>query len=91
MGNNLDKIMQKSIISENFNLSKMIEDIVPIKDQQYTNVELEANKKEEFSLVVYQKQTVFTKFLRAISISLEKIKIIRNLSKYKVPKVSNEN
>ena len=89
MGNNLDKIMQKSIISENIYLSKMIEDIVPNIEQKYTNVELEANKKEEFSLVVYQKQNILTRFFKMISISIEKLKIMKKIRRFELKKVKN--
>ncbi len=89
MGNNLDKIMQKSIISENIYLSKMIEDIVPNIEQKYTNVELEASKKEEFSLVVYQKQNILTRFFKMISISIEKLRIMKKIRGFELKKVKN--
>ena len=91
MGNNLDKLMQKSVISENIYLSKMIEDIVPNIEQKYTNVELEANKKEEFSLVVYQKQNIFTRFLKIISISIEKLRIMKNIREFELKKITTKN
>lgn len=84
MDNNLEKLMQKNIVKEDVNLSKMIEDIVPKTEQLYTNRELEVSKKESFSLVVYKKRTILTRIVRAISISLEKFKIIKDLRNFEL-------
>ena len=45
MSNELKELMQISIIGENKDLSNMLEDIVPIKEQRFTDLELEAEKK----------------------------------------------
>lgn len=91
MENNLDKLMQKNIICENLELSKLIEDIMPKIEQRYTDIELDANKNETFSLVVYKKQTLFTKVFKAISITLEKFRIMRNLKDFELNRVEDLN
>ncbi len=80
MEKELKELMQISVISENTELSKMLEDIVPKKEKRFTDLELEADKKETFSLIVYKKEGLLIKFFKAIKLSLEKIKIM-NLSK----------
>ena len=47
--------MQIKVISENTILSDMIKDIIPTTKIRFTDLELEANKKQEFSLIVYKK------------------------------------
>ena len=91
MENNLDKLMQKNIICENIELSKLVQDIVPKIEKRYTNIELDANKNETFSLVVYKKQTLFTRIFKAISITLEKFKIMRNLREFELNSVEDLN
>lgn len=91
MENNLDKLMQKNIICENLELSKLIEDIMPKIEQRYTDIELDANKNETFSLVVYKKETLFTKVFKAISIILEKFRIMRNLKDFELNRVEDLN
>ena len=56
MSNELKELMQISIIGENKDLSSMLEDIVPVKEQRFTDLELEAEKKETFSIVLYKKE-----------------------------------
>ena len=51
MEKELKELMQISVISENTELSKMLEDIVPKKEKRFTDLELEADKKETFSLI----------------------------------------
>ena len=46
MSNELKELMTISIIGENKDLSNMLEDIVPIKELRFTDLELEAEKKE---------------------------------------------
>ena len=69
--------MQKSIISENILLSEMIQDIIPKKENKFTDLEIEATRKEEFSLVVYKKPNLITRFINNIKLSIEKLKIAR--------------
>lgn len=91
MENNLDRLMLKNIICENRELSQLIEDIVPKMEQRYTNIELDANKNETFSLVVYKKQTLFTRVFKAISIALEKFRIMKNLRKFDLNNLTDIN
>ncbi len=91
MENNLDRLMLKNIICENRELSQLIEDIVPKMEQRYTNIELDANKNETFSLVVYKKQTLFTRVFKAISIALEKFRIMKNLRKFDLNSLTDIN
>ena len=86
MINNIEKLMQKNLISENLTLSKMIEDIVPITKPDYTNIELDADKKETFSMVVFKKQNTLTKIIKNFLIGFEKIKIIMALRDFKIEK-----
>ena len=76
MGKELKELMQITIVGENTELSKMIEDIVPIKENRFTDLELEASKKEDFSLVIYKKENILARFIKGIKISIEKIKIM---------------
>ena len=48
MSNELKELMQISVIGENKDLSNMIEDIMPVKEQRFTDLELSAEKKETF-------------------------------------------
>ena len=68
--------MQISIIGENKDLSNMLEDIVPIKEQRFTDLELEAEKKETFSIVLYKKENPIVRFFKGIKMSLEKFRIM---------------
>ena len=56
--NKLDELMEKIVLDENEFLSQMIEDVVPVKENLFTNLEIEANKKQEFSIVVYKKENI---------------------------------
>ena len=76
--NKLDELMGKVILSENELLSQMIEDIIPIKENRFTNLEIEANKKQEFSIVVYKKENILVKFFKNIRFTLEKLKIVKH-------------
>ena len=42
MSNELKELMQISVIGENKDLSNMIEDIMPVKEQRFTDLELAA-------------------------------------------------
>ena len=76
MSNELKELMQISIIGENKDLSNMLADIVPIKEQRFTDLELEAEKKETFSIVLYKKENPIVRFFDEIKISLEKFRIM---------------
>ena len=76
MSNVLKELMQISIIGENKDLSNMLEDIVPIKEQRFTDLELEAEKKETFSIVLYKKENPIVRFFKGIKMSLEKFRIM---------------
>ena len=85
----LDELMEKTLVSENETLSEMIQDIVPLKQENFTNLEIEANKKQEFSVVVYKKDNVFVRFFKNIRFSLEKLRIIRHSKEYEIAKNNN--
>ena len=85
----MDNFIQKSIIGEDINLSNMLADIVPIKEQKFTDLELEANKKETFSVVVYKKENPIVRFFKSIKISFEKLRIMSKTRE--VSYVKNEN
>ncbi len=76
MSNELKELMQISIIGENKDLSNMLADIVPIKEQRFTDLELEAEKKETFSIVLYKKENPIVRFFKGIKMSLEKFRIM---------------
>ena len=76
MSNELKELMQISIIGENKDLSNMLEDIVPIKEQRFTDLELEGEKKETFSIVLYKKENPIVRFFKGIKMSLEKFRIM---------------
>ena len=46
MSEEIKELMQKKVIGENEELSDMLADIVPVKEQRFTNLELDAEKKE---------------------------------------------
>ena len=76
MSNELKELMQISIIGENKDLSSMLEDIVPVKEQRFTDLELEAEKKETFSIVLYKKENPIVKFFKGLKMSIEKLRIM---------------
>ena len=76
MSNEIKELMQKSIIGENEDLSDMIADIVPAKEQRFTNLELEAEKKENFSIVLYKKENPIVRFFKGLKMSFEKLRIM---------------
>lgn len=89
MSNELKELMQISIIGEDINLSNMLADIVPIKEQKFTDLELEANKKETFSVVVYKKENPIVRFFKSIKLSFEKLRIMSKTREMSY--VKNEN
>ena len=76
MSNELKELIQISIIGENKDLSNMLADIIPIKEQRFTDLELEAEKKETFSIVLYKKENPIVRFFKGIKMSLEKFRIM---------------
>ena len=76
MSNELKELMQISIIGENKDLSNMLADTIPIKEQRFTDLELEAEKKETFSIVLYKKENPIVRFFKGIKMSLEKFRIM---------------
>ncbi len=87
--NRLEEFMGKNVISENVELSEMIEDILPIKQNRFTDLEIEANKKQEFRVVVYKKENVFVRFFKNIKFSLEKLKIIKHSKSFEKNRQEN--
>ncbi len=76
MSNELKELMQISVIGENKDLSNMIEDIMPVKEQRFTDLELAAEKKETFSIVLYKKENPIVKFFKRLKMSIEKLRIM---------------
>lgn len=86
MDKELKELMQISIISEDINLSNMIEDIIPLKENKFTDLELEVAKKESFSIVVYKKENPVVRFFKNIKFSLERLRIIRQSKEFVLSK-----
>ena len=76
MSNELKELMQISVIGENKDLSNMIEDIMPVKEQRFTDLELAAEKKETFSIFLYKKENPIVKFFKGLKMSIEKLRIM---------------
>ena len=76
MSNELKELLQISVIGENKDLSNMIEDIMPVKEQRFTDLELAAEKKETFSIVLYKKENPIVKFFKGLKMSIEKLRIM---------------
>ena len=76
MSEEIKELMQKKVIGENEELSVMLADIVPVKEQRFTNLELDAEKKETFSIVLYKKENPIIRFFKSLKRSLEKLKIM---------------
>ena len=53
MSNELKELMQVNIIGEDEELSNMLVDIVPMKEQKFTDLELEADRRENFSITSF--------------------------------------
>ena len=90
MDKNLKELMQISVISENTELSDMIKDLIPKEEQKFTTLELEAEKKQEFSLVIYKKQNPLVSFWHSIKLAFEKTKIIRHSKEFELSKNQNK-
>ena len=90
MDKNLKELMQISIISENTELSDLIKDIIPTKEQRFTDLEIEAEKKQEFSLVIYKKQNPLISFWHSIKYAFEKIRIMKHSKEFDLAKNPNK-
>ena len=77
MSKEMEELMQKSIIGENMFLSELIEDIEPKIENRFTDIEIEASKKQQFSVVVYKKPNLIVRFFKNIKFSIEKLKIMK--------------
>ena len=86
MNKELIELMQINKISENKVLSKMLEDIEPIKEKRFTDLEIEANKNEKFSLVLYKEENIFVRFFKNIKLGLEKINIMKHSRNFEMEK-----
>lgn len=89
MDKELKELMQINEVSENTFLTDMIKDITPIREKRFTDLEIEANKNETFSIVVYKEQNIFMRFLNNIKYCLEKINIIKNVKNFEYEKDQN--
>jgi hypothetical protein len=88
MSKEIEELMQKRIISENTELTNMLVDIVPLKENRFTDLEIEANKKEEFSIVIYKKENPILRFFKNVKFGLEKLKIIRHSKEFNLAKIN---
>ena len=77
MNKDIEELMQKRIIGEDKILSQMIQDIIPKVEKRFTDLEIEANKSEEFSLVIYKKENIFVRLFKNIKFSIEKYRIMK--------------
>lgn len=82
----LNELMQIRVISENTELSKMIEDIEPLNLQT-----INENKKNEFSIVVYKKQNIIVKLFKEIGFVLSKIGIMKKTTQIELNRIQNNN
>lgn len=89
MDKDMKELIEPIVISENIELSCLIEDIVPRVERKFTNVELEAERKQEFSLVIYKKPNPFKKVVNSIKIIVEKIRIIKHSNKNEFARAKN--
>ena len=90
MDKNIKELMQISVISENINLSKMVQDIMPKREQIFTNLELEAEKKQEFHVVLYKKQNPVIRLFNSIRFAFEKIRIMKHSREFELEKMQNK-
>ena len=90
MSNELKELMQISIIGENKDLSNMIEDIMPVKEQRFTDLELAAEKKETFSIVLYKKENPIIRFFKEVKFGFEKLRIMNKTREIDYAKNRNQ-
>lgn len=91
MDKNLEELMQISVISENLELSQIIQDIIPTQEQKFTNLEIDAENKHEFSVVIYKKQNPIIKLFKSIRFTWEKFKIMKHSKEFQISKIENQN
>ena len=77
MSNEIKELMQISVIGENKDLSNMVSDIVPVKEKRFTDLELEVEKNETFSIVLYKKENPVVRFFKSLKMSFEKLRIMQ--------------
>lgn len=82
MSKEIEELMQKSVICDNVELTNIIADIVPKKEKRFTDVEIEVSKKEEFSIVVYQKPSVIKRIYTSVKMFMEKLNIIKHSKEF---------
>ena len=90
MDKSIKELMQISVISENTELSDMIKDLIPKEEQKFTTLELEAEKKQEFSLVIYKKQNPLISLWHSVKFAFEKIRIMRHSREFELAKNQNK-
>lgn len=91
MNKELEEFLQAKVISEDVKLSNMIQDIVPIKENRFTDIELATERKQEFQLVVYKKQNPIITFFKSIKFGFEKIRIAKHSRNLAYVKIENKN
>ena len=66
------ELMQTTVLSENVELSKMLEDLKPQNIQESKFLDEIQNKKQEFRIVVYKKDNVIKKFFKDVGFGIKK-------------------
>ena len=89
MSKEIEELMKKRIISENIELTNIISDIIPLKENKFTDLEMEACKKEEFNIVVYKKENIILRVFRTMRLVIEKIKIMKHSQEFVLGKTEN--
>ena len=89
MDKDIKELIEPKVIGENLELSNLIQDIVPIVEKKFTNIELEAEKRQEFSLVIYQRPNPFKKMVNSIKMIFEKIKIMKHSNQSEFVRAKN--
>ena len=82
MKKEIEELMQITILGENTYLNELIKDIKPVKQNNFTDLEIEAQTNQEFRLVVYKKPSLVSRFFKNIKFGLEKLKIIKHSKKF---------
>lgn len=90
MSEEVKKLMQISVIGENKELTNMLADIKPLKEQRFTDLELEAEKKETFSIVLYKKENPIIRFFKEIKFGFEKLRIMNKTREIDYAKNRNQ-
>ena len=90
MDKELEELMQINGKSENKDLSEMINDINPTEKLKFTDLELEVNNKQEFSMVIYKKEKLFDKIFRKVRLFLEKFQIMKHSREFSLIRVNRK-